>query len=305
MSRTTDRIVEVSDGPAHLHVKMDQLVIERNGECLQSVPIEDMAVLILSTPSVTVTRSVLSGMASHNGVVIVCDDRWMPCSMALPIAGHSLHAKRLRNQMALSVPRRKRLWQQIVRSKIRAQARVLESVRGDSNGLIELCSRVRSGDPANVEAEAARRYWAVLFGADFRRNPDGSDAINPLLNYGYAVMRGFVARAIVAAGLHPALGLHHHNRENSFALADDLLEPLRPLVDEQVAKVVERRENVLPLDRETKTLLLSPIFARYRMDNEVRTLPDCLTCLLSSLVKIIKGNNLKLKFPETCVGVEE
>ncbi|HJT36296.1 MAG TPA: type II CRISPR-associated endonuclease Cas1, partial [Pirellulales bacterium] len=205
------------------------------GEC--SVPLTEIAVLIAAHPQVTFTQAVLGGLAAAGGIFIVCDERWLPAGMLLPLRGHHLQARRFQAQAAVAAPVKKRLWQQIVRAKIETQAQALETLHGDSAGLRPLVPLVRSGDPENIEARAARIYWPLLFADEsFRRQWEAGDQ-NRLLNYGYAVLRAIVARALCAAGLHPTLGLHHHNQYSAFCLADDLMEPFRPVVDIVVARL--------------------------------------------------------------------
>jgi hypothetical protein len=170
---------------------------------------------------------------------IVSNEKHLPAAMLLPLSTHSTQTERFARQAAVSLPTRKRAWQQIVQAKLRAQARLLEETTGADQGLHVMAGRVRSGDPDNLEAQAARVYWPALFGKEasgeaFRRDPEG-EGINVHLNYGYAVLRAIVARALCASGLHPSLGVHHHNRYDTFCLADDLMEPFRPLVDRVVA----------------------------------------------------------------------
>ncbi len=299
MSLTTNRIIEITEGPTYLHVHLNQLLIERDGELVGSVPLEDVAVLVLATRAVTLTHSVLSGLAAGRAVVITCDERMTPCSMAVPLVGNQMHPRRLRVQLRVSRPRCKRLWQQIVRAKISAQARCLERLGRPDVGLRSLCARVGSGDPKNVEAEAARRYWPALMGSEFHRSPEGGDPANVFLNYGYSILRAAVARAVVAGGLHPALGIHHHNRENSFALADDLMEPVRPTIDERVVRLFEVYGSGAVLSKATKSFLLQVLVERYLLEGQERTLFDCLASLVGDLVAALEGAEIDLRYPET------
>ncbi|RKY25026.1 MAG: type II CRISPR-associated endonuclease Cas1, partial [Planctomycetota bacterium] len=225
----TERVLDLSEEPARLRVRYGQLVIRRSGMPDAAVPLVDLAVLVASNPQVSYTNAVLAGLAEAGGTFITCDRKHQPAGMLLPLRSHSLQAERFARQASASQPTRKRLWRQIVRAKIRAQSNLLKKLYGNDRGLSALISRVKSGDPQNLEAQASRRYWPALFAdKSFRRDPDREDQ-NRFLNYGYAIIRAIVARAICAAGLHPSLGLHHHNRYNAFCLADDLLEPLRPI----------------------------------------------------------------------------
>jgi CRISPR-associated protein Cas1 len=207
----------------------------------QTIPFADIAVLVTSHPQISFTQAVLAGLAAAGGMFIVSNEKHLPAAMLLPLSTHSTQTERFARQAAVSLPTRKRSWQQIVQAKLRAQARLLEETTGADQGLRQMAARVRSGDPDNLEAQAARTYWQALFGEGpsgepFRRDPEGG-GINVHLNYGYAVLRAIVARALCASGLHPSLGVHHHNRYDTFCLADDLMEPFRPLVDRVVARL--------------------------------------------------------------------
>ena len=179
------------------------------------MPVEDLGILILDHPAITHTQPLLTACLENNVVVILCDIKHLPTGILIPLEGHSLQGKTFISQTQLSEPTRKRLWQTIIQSKIRAQAQTLIGAVGDNGSLSPLGAKVRSGDPDNIEAQAARLYWRKLFGEDFRRDRNMLGT-NALLNYGYAIMRAAVARAIVGAGLHPSLGLHHHNQFDSF-----------------------------------------------------------------------------------------
>lgn len=253
LCRVIKRIVEIGN-PARLRMEHRQLLIERDNSETGFVPIEDLGVLIIDHPAVNYTQALLATCFENNVVVVLCDSKHLPCAVLLPLAGHSLHARTLRSQIAASVPVQKRLWQTVVQAKIREQAGVLRSLILDDHPLPLYVAKVKSGDPENVEAQAARIYWQRLFGAEFRRDRDMNDA-NALLNYGYAVLRAAVARAIVGAGLSPALGIHHRNQYDDLSLADDLMEPLRPLVDLKVHEIMQNRPDA-QVDKESKAIML-------------------------------------------------
>lgn len=247
------RIVEIGN-PRYLRLKHGQLVVEHEQQEVGRVPIEDLGVLILDHPAVIYTQAVLVACWEAGVVVVVCDTKHMPTAILMPMDAHNLHTKVLRAQIAASEPTRKRLWQQIVQAKIAAQAKVLLSATGDNSPLPQYTKRVKTGDPENFEAQAARLYWPRLFGKTFRRDPD-VEGVNSLLNYGYAIIRAAVARALSGAGLHPALGVHHRNQFNAFCLADDAMEPFRPLVDLRVSELSP--EGIDPiLDKTSKARLL-------------------------------------------------
>ncbi|MFP4173861.1 MAG: type II CRISPR-associated endonuclease Cas1 [Candidatus Hydrogenedentota bacterium] len=297
----TMRIIEVAEQPRTLRVEHEQLVIrprdETNGETVRA-PLEDIAALVMAHPGVVVTHSVLAGISEAGGITVVCDRRNLPTGMVLPLITHHLQTERLSWQTTVKRPVQKQLWRQIVQAKIEAQGRALARLNDSDQGLPLLAKRVRSGDPANVEAQASRRYWRALFqDPEFRRDPEKEDQ-NILLNYGYGVLRALVARAACGAGLHPSIGIHHHNRYNPFCLADDLMEPYRPLVDEEVARWT--REERGPLDRltrEAKAALISRCTLHYTVQGEARSLFDILAKAAVSLVNVYAGNAKRLELP--------
>lgn len=297
-----ERVIDLSTGAARLSVRNAQLVIRPEDGPEASVPLAEIAVLILTNGQVTATQAVFSGMMEAGGAVLVCDARRMPSGIMLPIEGHTLQTRRMAAQVAASLPTRKRLWQQVVREKVRAQATILELRREGDAGLRTLAGRVRSGDPENVEAQAAARYWPILFNdPNFRRRYEADDQ-NRLLNYGYGVLRSAVGRAICAAGLHPSLGLHHHARNNAWCLADDLMEPYRPLVDDAVCELVGSYGPACPLDAPSKQALVEVLVSRLECgkgaaEAEYRTVFDCISRTAVSLSKVYAGEADRLEFP--------
>jgi len=291
-----DRIIEVATAGARVRVDASRLAITVGGETVDAIPLDEVAALVLATPAISLTHRALAELASRGVNVVISDGRRMPAAMLVPISAHSLHAERLRIQVEAPRPRRKRIWQSIVQAKLRAQAAVLEEVTGSDRGLRAMARRVRSGDPDNLEAQAARRYWPALFGEAFRRQRDGG-GVNPVLNYGYAVLRSVVARALCGVGLHPSLGVHHHGRYDAFSLASDAMEPFRPWVDLVVAVrwADEPPEELTP---EVKRTLLAPLLARYEVDRETRTLFDLAARVAGSLVEALATGRVSLPYPE-------
>lgn len=248
------RIVEISSSPTFLHLKMGQMMIERDGEAAAQVPIEDLGILILGGTGITCSAALLAACAHNNVAVVVADEKHLPASVLLPLAAHGTQTQVLEAQINAPLPAQKSTWKKIIRAKVRAQAVMLATAGEENRMLLNLEKDVRSGDPENIEAQAARYYWPKIFGADFRREREGAWP-NALLNYGYAVVRATVARAIVGAGLHPSIGLHHHNKYNPFCLADDLMEPLRPMVDCAVWQV-RREGKINEINKEAKQIML-------------------------------------------------
>ena len=298
-----NRILDISDSPARLRVKLNQLVLERRDQPAVTVPLAELAVLIVSHPQVSYTQAVLANISAEGGVFVTCDERRLPVGILLPLQSHYLQTQRIADQASVSVPTRKRLWQQIVRAKINAQADLLERLHDNDHGLRALVPLVKSGDPANVEARAARRYWNVVFGSNtFRRDRNATDQ-NRALNYGYAVLRAITARAICAAGLHPSLGLHHHNQYNAFCLADDLMEPFRVIVDQPVAQNVEEYGSDAEFGREARQQILETLTDRTEINGESRSLFDTLATTAGSLASAYRDKTQKLILPERLVDV--
>lgn len=231
------RIVEINN-PAKLTIKNKQMVISQDETEKAIIPIEDLGILILDHPAITQSTGLLSACLDNNVAVVTCDKKHLPNSIFLSLDGNSLQTKVISKQIQITEPTRKRLWQAIIKAKISEQAKVLDQVIGEDHSLSSLVPKVKSGDHQNVESLAARIYWQKLFGERFKRERD-QPGINGCLNYGYAVMRASVARAIVGTGLHPSIGIHHHNKYNNLCLADDLIEPLRPIVDLNVIRITQ------------------------------------------------------------------
>ncbi len=247
------RCVEISEGPAHLSLRDNQLVLTREDEELRRVPIEDLGVLVVDHPASRYTHGALTAMMANNVAVVLCAANHNPVGMLLPLEGHSLQAEALAAQAAAGDAVKKRLWKEIVRAKVIGQAVLLERRGQEAGAFRQLAARVKSGDPENIEARAAQRYWRLLLGGDFRRGRAGPPP-NNLLNYGYMVLRAATARAVCGAGLSPSLGLHHRNKYNAFVLADDLMEPMRPCVDRVVAELWDKGEGLI--SPETRAALL-------------------------------------------------
>jgi CRISP-associated protein Cas1 len=234
-----ERVVDISTDGQHLSVFRGFLVVEKDRQEVGRVPLDDIAAVIVHAHGITYSNNLFVALAERAVLVVICAANHAPVSCFWPMSGHHAQGARMRAQWDSGVPLAKQLWKQLVIAKIHNQASVLRT-NGQPDGALESLARtVRSGDPENIEAQAARRYWPLLFGEDFRRDRNAS-GINAMLNYGYTVLRAVTARSIIASGLHPTIGLHHHNRGNSFALADDLMEPFRPFVDQAVLKLLSR-----------------------------------------------------------------
>lgn len=228
-----NRIVDIATDGRHLSVHRGFLCLEERRQEVGRVALDDIAAVIVHAHGVTYSNNLLTALAERNILLVICSSNHAPVSLFWPLAGHHGQGARMQAQWRASKPLMKQLWRTIVTAKIRTQGAVLSGFALRSGGLDALARKVKSGDPENVEAQASRRYWPLLFGKDFRRDRE-AEGINAMLNYGYTVIRATVARSVVAAGLHPTAGIHHKHRGNAFALADDLMEPFRPYVDARV-----------------------------------------------------------------------
>ena len=301
--------------PTYLSLKQGQLVIkmpevERNDTLPENFkkqaevtkPIEDIGVVVLDHKQITITSGVLEALLENNCAVITCDSRSMPVGLMLPLYGNTTQSERFRHQIEASLPLKKQLWQQTIQAKINNQASVLHQCRNEEVGCMKVWAKeVRSGDPDNLEGRAAAYYWKYLFGqhiAGFTRDRDGVPP-NNLLNYGYALLRAVVARALVSSGLLPTLGIHHHNRYNAYCLADDIMEPYRPYVDEFVYHLIKKKG--LPngdLTREWKAELLLIPTIDVTIGGKRSPLMIAATQTTASLYRCFSGEGRKIIYPE-------
>lgn len=293
-----ERVLDFSEAKAYLSLRHEQLVIRADEQGEVTVPLAEIAAVILASPRITATQPALAGVMRHGGSVIVCDDTHQPAGMMLPLNANTTQTQRMLAQMRASVPTGKRLWKQIVQEKIRSQAATLIAAGRGDGGLAAIVARVRSGDPSNVEGRAAQRYWPMLFAdPNFRRRREAEDQ-NRLLNYGYAILRAAVGRAICASGLHPSIGIHHHGRNNPWCLADDLMEPYRPLVDSAVVELVGEYGSDCPLDATAKSRLVSVMTDRLDSDGEERSVFDWISRTSASLAQVFLGERDRLFYPD-------
>jgi CRISP-associated protein Cas1 len=257
-----DRIIEIAS-PVRLSVRNCQLVILTSDGHETTTPIDELAILLIAHPQVILTHAVISRIARNGGTVVTCDEKFLPVSLLLPLQSHFVQAERFALQISLPVPRRKRLWRKIVRAKVRAQGNLLRDLWQNDAGLLAMSQRVLSGDTGNVESRAARVYWPLVFGdPKFRRGGDTQNQ-NRHLDYGYTVLRAATARALCAAGLHPSIGLRHHNRYDAFSLAADLMEPFRVLVDRRVYEWILTNDANAPFNSSVRAWMLGIMSERY------------------------------------------
>jgi CRISPR-associated protein Cas1 len=293
------KTVEFATRGTRLSVALRQLVVERPGLPRATLPIEDLGVVIVDDSQASYTQAVFIELLAAGATVLITGRDHLPVGMMLPLEGHHVATERHRAQVEASEPVRKRAWQALIAAKITQQGHVLARFTPDHGGLIPMAKRVRSGDPDNLEAQAAQKYWPRLFGKDFRRDR-GAEGINAALNYGYAVVRAAAARAVVASGLIPSLGVFHKNRSNAFCLADDLFEPYRPFVDWRVKKMeIEAGGQPLDLDhRPTRAALLTIFNETIVVGGRRLPLLLGLEASAASLARALTGGERTLALPE-------
>ena len=289
--------------PAYLALRNKQIEVHQpcEGEAkrpVRTIPIEDIGVVLLDHQQITITHGLLNALLENNCAVVTCSPSHLPAGLLLPLDGHTLQNERFRTQLEASLPLRKQLWQQTVQAKILNQATLLGQVFGEpAKNLLAWAKQVKSGDSENLEARAAAFYWRNLFISlpGFVREREEA-APNALLNYGYAILRAIVARALVSCGLLPTLGIHHHNKYNAYCLADDIMEPYRPYVDQLVVEICEE-EIPMALTKELKVQLLSIPTLDVEIDGQHHPLMVAVSLTASSLLRCFQGEIRKISYP--------
>lgn len=298
--------------PAYLSLKLRQLVIrkpevkrdmpdfddvESFSDVVKTIPVEDIGLIVLDCPQITVTEGLLEALLENNCAVVTCDKSHLPVGLLLPLYGNKVQTERYAEQIAASLPLKKQLWQQTVQCKIRNQAAMLKYVTGvEARNMLIWADSVKSGDADNLEGRAAAFYWKTLFVDNSRFTRGDEDIVNVMLNYGYAIVRAIVARALVGAGLIPTLGIHHHNRYDAYCLADDIMEPYRPYVDKLVVEIVE--EGVPEeFDVDVKRRLLELPVREVIIDDVRRPLMLAVSQTANSLRKCFSSELRKLVYP--------
>jgi len=267
-----------------------------------TIPLDDIVAVIVHSHGVSYRHSLLVALAERGIPFVVCDRNHHPLGVLLTLDGHHQQARRFDEQIAAKKPTKKRLWASIVKAKLTQQASALNGIEQNGDDLLALAARVRSGDPDNLEAQGARRYWPRLFGTDFRRDRYATD-VNGLLNYGYTVARAATARAVVAAGLHPSLGIHHSHEQNAMRLVDDLMEPFRPLVDLQVWKLVQAGES--KVSPATKRPLVLSFYQSLVTASGVTPILGCMQQLATSLAQVYLGQRVGLELPVPGIPIRD
>jgi CRISPR-associated protein Cas1 len=289
--------------PVRIRAKLNQLLIQDQLGEVHSRPLEDYMMMLIDHPQVSITIPALVGCIEHQISVVVCDDKHLPVGMWIPMYGHTQSTGRTLSQVAASKPLKKNMWQKIVMSKVRNQARHLRSIGIDAIYLDHLANTVRSGDTANAEAQAASWYWKRLLpNQKFIRDRFG-ETPNQLLNYGYIILRSSVARALVLAGLYPLIGIHHKNQYNHFCLADDVMEPFRPSMDRHILRILDSNEfteeqkvNISP---EVKREIIHFLQSDIRMDDQLKPIQVAIQSMCSSLARCFEeASSAGLLLPE-------
>jgi CRISPR-associated protein Cas1 len=286
--------------PAYLKTRDEQLVIQiiNESDDEKSVPIEDIGLLIIDHPQITITQGLLAKCMENNVAVVTCDQTHHPAGILFNMEGNTLQSQVYKYQLEATIPLKKQLWQQTIVAKIENQASLLKSVKEEYTYIKNLVSKVKSGDTENCEAKAASYYWKRIFPAflEFRRERYGPPP-NNLLNYGYAILRAAVSRAIVGSGLLPAIGIHHKNQYNAFCLSDDIMEPYRPYVDLLVYETVSMNGKFLEMTPSMKKKLLSIPTIDVVIDGKKSPLLNAVSRTTASLVKCYQGESRRILYP--------
>lgn len=286
--------------PTYLSTKNEQLVVtfpDKEQE-QRTVPIEDIAVVVMENQQITITNGLLEKLVNRGIAVINCNQQHLPIGMFLPLSGHTEQTERFRNQMNASVPLKKNLWQQTITAKILNQATLLRENGIPVQNMLHWAKSVTSGDTQNHEARAAAYYWQNLFPiADFNRQQNGIPP-NNLLNYGYAILRGITARALVSSGMHPTFGIFHRNKYNAYCLADDIMEPYRPFIDLVVKDLAATEDTIEELTPTIKQELLKAIAMDVTLDGKRSPLMVAMSRTTNSLYECYSGVSRKILYPE-------
>ena len=283
--------------PVALSLKYGQLAVKSlDDDKTLTRPVEDIGILVIDNPMISLTIPLLNELVANNVAVVICDKKQMPQAMLQPLAGNTTLQESYKYQIEAAAQLKKQMWKQLVVAKIKNQAALLDRFGKDGKMLKPFYANVKSGDTDNREGAAARVYWSQLFENGFKREREG-DSPNQFLNYGYTILRAAVSRALVGSGLYPAFGIFHRNRYNAFPLADDVMEPYRPFVDEVVYSICQDGE-VIDLDKNVKSRLLRVLFSDVKIGRMMRPLEVALSLTTASMVKMFKGDSQKLSLPQ-------
>jgi CRISPR-associated protein Cas1 len=285
--------------PAYLSTRLEQLVITYpEASEAKTTPIEDIGVVILDHQQITISQALIAKLLNHNVALITCDQTHHPSGLLLTLDGHTLQSQKFQEQIQASKPLLKQLWQQTIECKIENQTALLEKQGIEVGNMKRWVQEVKSGDTTNREARAAVYYWNKVFTQfpDFTRDRYGLPP-NHLLNYGYAILRAIVARSLVGSGLLPTLGIHHRNQYNAYCLADDIMEPYRPFVDQLVVKIIDQNGHFLDMGTNIKTQLLQIPTLDVEIDRQKSPLMVAVQRTTASLSKCFAGEIRKILYP--------
>lgn len=297
--------------PAYLSLKLGQMVVtfpdiekqpnvpsDVKQELVHTIPIEDIGVLVLDHKQVTITQALMAELLDNNVAIVTCDDRHLPTGLMLPLDCNHIQTERFKKQIEASEPLKKQMWQQTITSKILGQAKLLSLEQIDNRNMLAWSQQVRSGDADNLEGRAAAYYWKNIFhNSNFVRGQEGAPP-NNLLNYGYSIVRALMARALVAAGLLPTLGIHHHNRYNAYCLADDIMEPYRPFVDLAVIQLLRHTADISELTPTIKRDLLGITTMDVSIENHRSPMMIAVQTTANSVQRCFSGESRKIIYPD-------
>jgi len=297
--------------PAYLSLKLGQMVVtlpdienqpnisvDITQQHVKTLPIEDIGVVVLDNKQITVTQALITALLDNNVAIVTCDDRHLPVGLMLPLDGNHIQTERFVQQISASEPLKKQLWQQTIVNKIQGQAHVLTTEGIENRNMLAWAQQVRSGDADNLEGRAAAYYWKNIFHhPDFVRGQEEAPP-NNLLNYGYSIVRAMMARALVAAGLLPTLGIHHHNRYNAYCLADDIMEPYRPFVDMAVIQLMRHTADISKLTPAIKRELLGITTMDVNIENHRSPMMIAIQTTANSVQRCFSGKSRKIIYPD-------
>ena len=292
------RSLQIGDSIAYLSIKNRQLVAypRSDEETAKQAPLEDLDAVVLETLNgLGLNLHVLQGFIENNTSLIICDKRHLPAGILLPLFGTLDHGAVLQGQIEISQPHKKQLWKQLIKEKLLHQAMNLKPDSYPRTRINDMASKIRSGDPDNFEAQGARIYWNAFVGSSFRREPRSGEGVNAALDYGYAVVRALLARAVVASGLHPSISVFHSPRANPLCLVDDLIEPLRPIVDRHIIRMIEPIDG--KLTPANKREIVEILVLRVRCVDQASSLPVACERFADSYKRCVLGASNKLDIP--------
>ncbi len=293
-----NRVVEISSDGAHLSASRGFLSVKINGETAGRIAIDDISALVIRGHGASLSVNICSRLSDANVPIVICGANQSPASVVWPVSGHFAQGLHMQAQAVARKPLLKRLWAQLVKAKIDAQAEVLSAFGLNNSDVLAMAGRVKSGDSDNLEAQAARRYWPRLMGDEFKRDRQSAGS-NAALNYGYTILRAASARSILSAGLHPSLSLQHQSRGDALRLADDLMEPFRPWVDHAVRQImdVSGQDEKLPLNSDNRAILVGVLSLDLHSVHGVSPMQVCMDRMAQSLAQVFLGERKTMELP--------